>query len=164
MRLPRHLCLAGTSSCSPLEPPSPSPLELSNPRVHRHQVLRLSTATCILCHVASATGSCALPLPSWALLLHPGLRLCPLALWAACWVQLLSSEAACSRVNNADCNALVGAQAPPDPTAAAEIEALAAAYGLVADPRTRFTHFFLNVVPEAHLRQRPPQVRHAVCS
>ena len=42
--------------------------------------------------------------------------------------------------------------------AAAELEALAAAYGLVADPRTRFTHLFLNVVPEPHLRQRPPQV------
>lgn len=39
------------------------------------------------------------------------------------------------------------------------MEALAAAYGLVADPRTRFTHLFLNVVPEAQLRQRPSQVQ-----
>ena len=39
-----------------------------------------------------------------------------------------------------------GGQPPPDPAAAAELEQLAAAYGLVADPRTRFSHLFLNVV------------------
>ena len=51
-----------------------------------------------------------------------------------------------------------GAQAPPDPAAAAELEQLAAAYGLVADPRTRFSHLFLNVVEHPGQRVRPPSV------
>ena len=51
-----------------------------------------------------------------------------------------------------------GAQAPPDPAAAAELEQLAAAYGLVADPRTRFSHLFLNVVEHPGQRVRPPNV------
>ena len=46
-----------------------------------------------------------------------------------------------------------------DPAAAAEIEALAAAFGLSNDPvRTRFSHLFLNVVENPALRQRPPSV------
>lgn len=48
---------------------------------------------------------------------------------------------------------------PSDPTAAAEVEALGAAFGLSNDAtRTRFSHLFLNVVDNPAARQRPPNV------
>ncbi|KAK9813332.1 hypothetical protein WJX73_000635 [Symbiochloris irregularis] len=46
-----------------------------------------------------------------------------------------------------------------DPRAAAEVEAIAAAFGLSQDPvRSRFLHLFLNVVNNPAARQRPPHV------
>lgn len=48
---------------------------------------------------------------------------------------------------------------PSDPAAAAEVEAIATAFGLSNNPaRMRFTHLFLNVVDNPAARHRPPNV------